>query len=123
MSLVFSSVKIVDIAYVTILYFVTGYMLSQIIDEKFKSIFKNYKTDSNRYLLFQIVLQIAVLGIFSYIFRNIIELIPYPLNGVGGYDHLLLKELRGPGLLTFFLILFSYNLQNKITIITSRNVN
>jgi hypothetical protein len=111
-----------DIAYVTVLFFSTGYIVAQTLEQIFKLIFGEYTEDSSPYLLYQVVLQVAVIGMVSYMFRNIIELIPYPLNGVEGYNHLKLKELTGPGLLTFFLMLFSYNLQQKIVIVRTRNL-
>lgn len=120
------SVKMLDIGYVTILFFIFGYYCAQILEgilTKFFGETKTYNQVSSFNLIIQIVLQIAIIGIISYVGRNIIELIPFPLNGYKGYDHLLLKELRGPGLLTFFFIIFSYNLQEKISIIKSRSLN
>jgi hypothetical protein len=121
-TLTFRAVKMGDIAYVTVLYFATGYVVAQVIEGIFKGIYGEYKYNSSSYLIFQIVLQVAVIGMVSYMFRNIVEHIPYPLDGVEGYNHKKLKELTGPGLLTFFIMLFSYNLQQKIAIVRNRNL-
>jgi hypothetical protein len=121
-TLTFRAVKMGDIAYVTVLFFATGYVVASVVETIFKGMFGEYKNDSSAYLLFQVVLQVAIIGMVSYIFRNVIENIPYPFDGVEGYNHKKLKELTGPGLLTFFLMLFSYNLQQKIVIVRNRNL-
>jgi hypothetical protein len=122
MTLSMRLVKITDIAYVNILYFIYGYYSSKLIENIFKQFYgdkSKFINDSKGKLIFQILLQVTVIGIMAYIGRNIIELIPFPLNNYAGYDHLKLKELSGAGLVTFYIFLFSYNLTSKIDIIRS----
>jgi hypothetical protein len=47
--------------------------------------------------------------------RNLVSLIPFPLNGVAGFDHSRLKELEGGEVLAVVLILFQRNLYDKVT--------
>lgn len=119
------SVKMLDIGYVTVLFFLCGYYGSGYLERFLENYFgtvRDYENRSNTRLLLEIIVQICLIGIAAYIGRNAIELIPYPLNGVKGYNHLKLKELTGPGLITFFFVIFSYNLQQKIMIIRNRKL-
>jgi hypothetical protein len=70
----------------------------------------------NIYLqLFHILLLIGFFGIISYIIRRIVREIPFPLNGMYGFDYLRLKELNESSTFTaIFLISFSVLIQKKI---------
>ena len=110
-------IKIIDIAYISIIYFIAAYYLAGIVDTIFVKWFgKDYKKKSKNALLLESIAQIVTIGIIAYIVRNIISLIPFPLDGVYGYKHLLLKELtESSGFFAVFFIYFQYNLQQKLT--------
>ena len=46
--------------------------------------------------------------------KNIVELIPFPLNEIYGYEHLRLKELHSAAIFTFAILYFQENLQKKL---------
>ena len=58
--------------------------------------------------------------ICAYIARNIIQLIPFPLEGVYGFEHLKVKEVSSGALLTMFATIFFYDFQNKLMFIRKR---
>jgi hypothetical protein len=104
-----------DIGYVTILYFIIAYILGYYLDILFLNIYGNdYENKSKIYLTLEVLLQISMVGIFAYIGRNIIQLIPSPLNGIGGFDHKQLKELSSSAFLLVFIFFFQKNLIEKI---------
>ena len=54
------------------------------------------------------------MGIIIYIVRNIIPLIPFPLDGIYGFDHLKVTEVTTGGTFSFAFLYFQVHYQNKI---------
>jgi len=116
--IILRTIKIVDISYIVVLYFIVGYLLGYNLDIIFLQIFGNdYKSKSKNVLILEVLLQIMIIGILSYIGRNIVLLIPFPLDGFYGFDHTLVREVRTGSFLTVFLLMFQFHLQDKINYI------
>ena len=113
----FRLVKSLDIAYVTLLFFIFSFYFASLTDHLFFKLFGSSNNPKNYIvLLLEISLQIAVgVGVLSYIIRNIVQLFPYPFNGYYKYDRSRMNELIKGSLISTFLILFQTNLQAKIT--------
>ena len=58
--------------------------------------------------------------IVVYILRNIVERIPFPLDGLFGYDHSRVIEIKGGILIAFAVITFQHNFKNKVTFLINR---
>lgn len=111
----FLGVKLLDIGYVTFLYFMFGLAFAKGFDLLYGKFNKDrYKTFSKWKLFLEILLHVFAIGVVAYILRNVVELIPFPLDGVAGFRHSLLKELEGGHILTIVLILFQKNLEEKV---------
>lgn len=122
--LIIRSIKILDIGFITIIYVFIAFFSSVIIDNKL-GIFNPKKEDKKSLfrLFMEISLHIYIIGVAIYIIRNIVELIPYPLNGYDGYDHSKLKELGG-GVIFIFVFLFYQNyLREKMKYFYTRMFN
>lgn len=120
--LIIRSIKIIDLVYITLIFFITGYIIGVLLDDFLYFRF-NKNNDKNKInkpkktkfqLIIEIFIQLTLIVIISYIARNLIELIPFPLDGIIGYQHLLVKELKTGSLFMIFMIMFSYNLQIKL---------
>ena len=119
--LLFRTIKIIDIAYITLLYFIIGYHSSYFLNEIFVKLYgTDFEKKTNFRLLMEVFTQIACIGIVSYIGRNLAQIIPFPLDGVNGFVHSKVKELSNGAFLTVFLITFQYSMQDKLLFIKNR---
>lgn len=112
----FLGVKLLDIGLTTTYFFVIGLVAAKVFDAvygKFKR--DDYKIMNKGLLFLDIVFHMFLIGITAYGLRNVIGLIPFPLEGVAGFEHRRLKELGGATALSLILLFFQDNLRNKIT--------
>ena len=118
----FRLVKSLDIMYVVAIQFIVAILLNVIIDGVLERIghleednTKIVYTYSNfvKHLLITILV-ISIFAVVSYFARLTIKHIPSPFNGIGGFQHIRLKELQEVGSLTAFLFLTSNYLDSKI---------
>lgn len=112
----FLGVKLLDIGLTTTYFFVIGLVAAKVFDAiygKFKS--DDYKKINKGLLFLDIVFHMFLVGITAYALRNVISLIPFPLEGVAGFEHKRLKELSGGTALSLILLFFQENLRDKIT--------
>jgi hypothetical protein len=119
--LIVRSIKILDIGYITAIYFTLGLILAKLCDKKLgkfdekkaskKSIFQH---------MFELFLYLWFIGVVIYIIRNLVPLIPFPLEGVYGFKHLKVKELTSATVFSIAFMYFQVYYQNKIKYIFSK---
>jgi len=111
----FVAVKLLDIGLVTVYFFILGLAAAKAFDGIMGNFAEeNYEKISTLQMFFEIVLQLFALGVIAYILRNLVKLIPFPLDGIGGFKHERLKELDGGEVMALVLILFQHNLIDKV---------
>ena len=107
--------KLLDIGYITAIYFTLGVMLAAFTDYLFGE-FDPAIEDTKSFI--QISLEAIGLmwlfGIIVYTVRNLVELIPSPVNGISGFDHLLVKELKNATVFVFVFLFFQNFFKSKI---------
>jgi hypothetical protein len=52
--------------------------------------------------------------------RNLVGLVPSPLDGLAGFQHARLKELQGGFILAVLIFMFQQSLRDKITSFAKR---
>lgn len=109
-------IKIIDIGYITVLYFIFAIFLAQSLDHIFIRLFGDDYESKGKYKVFlEFLCQIILTGIVAYIGRNVIQLIPFPLDGLYGFIHMRVKEVSSGSLLTSITSMFQLSLQEKIS--------
>ena len=115
----FHFIKLGDIALVGNYIFWLSLLLGLLLDKLLKSD-ENEETMadsedenskiSHRIKLFVLVfIQVGCVSMMAYFVRKAVQMIPYPLDGVAGFQHSKLKELNGGVLIAFALLLFGGN--------------
>jgi len=119
--LVLRSIKIVDIGYITSIYFTIAFFLSTYIDNKLGEFNKEEADQKTTLRLFgESVLHMYLMGVLVYVIRNLIEKIPFPLNGVQGFIHTKVKELTNATVFVFIFILYQKNFRAKLDYLRER---
>jgi hypothetical protein len=119
--LLFRVIKIIDIAYIAILYFTVAYMFGRYINMLFTNLYGiDFESKSTNVLYLEVLSQVIFIAIFCYIGKNLVQLIPFPLDGVNRFDHSRVKELSSGAFLTIFIVMFQYTMQNKLSFIKER---
>ena len=111
------SVKILDIGFITLIYFILGILFAKIYDNLYGR-FDDKKEKEKTFFVrtLELVGMIWACGVTIYIVKNIVELIPSPFNGFVGFDHLLMKELKNATVFTFIFLFSQVHLKNKISL-------
>jgi len=119
--LIIRSIKILDIGYITAIYITLGIILATICD---RNLGKFDETKESKKPLYQSIIELILylwfIGIVVYIVRNLVPLIPFPLNGIYGFDHLRVKEVTSAALFSFAFMYFQYNYQDKIKYVVDK---
>jgi len=106
---VFYAVKTTDIIYVTIIYFIFGYYIAKVTDSLCNSLFgTEFEKLSKNELIIQITFQMSLSVLLSYFCKKIIDIIPFPLEGLGGFTHYKLKEFTMSGGAFWMIGIFFY---------------
>lgn len=113
-------IKIIDIGFLAAIYFVLGILGSAIFDNLYGPFDDAYEQSKSTFRLWgEIILHLSLVGVSVYLLRNFVEKIPFPLNGIQGYDHNKVTELSG-GIILTFSILNQNVLRRKIEILYNR---
>ena len=119
----FVTAKMIDIGFLTVYYFIFGLCTAFLFDTILGTFNEQeYDNKSTAFILLEILLQFFIIGIVVYVMRNIIERIPSPVEGVGGFQHIRLKEIGGGVIGTIIIIGFQKNLQDKLAYCRKRFV-
>lgn len=118
--IILRSIKILDIGYITAIYFVLGIILAKLCDKKLGKFDEKKASEKSIYRhIFEMILYLWFIGVVIYIIRNLVPLIPFPLDGVYGFQHLKVKELIYATVFPISFLYFQQYYQNKLKYIFS----
>jgi len=107
----FLTAKLLDIGCVTVYYFFAAFVLSWIVDRWMGPFDKEHHEKKPLLrLIAEILFQFFLLGVLTYVMRNIIGRIPFPLEGLGGFQHERLKEAHEAGVFVIVFLFFQEHL-------------
>ena len=109
------SIKILDIGFITAIYFSLGLFLAKACDDvagEFDEEKENQKPIWK--IIIELIFYFWFIGIVIYVVRNVIPLIPFPLDRIFGFDHMMVKELTNAMAFTITFIYFQKYYQAKI---------
>lgn len=104
-------IRILGVAYVGALSFILAFLASHWLDQITPDL--NKKQKKWRTFL-AVVLQFGLIGALIFLSRGLIKKIPFPLEGVAGYKHAQLGELRSLPLIVFIFMFFQRKTQEKM---------
>lgn len=107
--------KILDIGYITVIYFFLGIGLAKLFDKLYGKF--DPKQEEKKSFLRQTLELIGMMwlsGVVIYIIRNLVEFIPSPFNGIAGFDHLRVKELKNATVFAFIFLFFQSYFKEKL---------
>ena len=115
--------KVVDLGLVAFYYFIFALVFSVLLNLLTRVYERATNADANKTTLrlgFEIIANIFFIAVSFWVIRNIVERIPYPLDGLGGYRHSRLAQTTTAAIATLTLILFQTALTDKIREFNSR---
>jgi hypothetical protein len=114
-------IKMLDIGYITIIYFIFAVTVGKIFNYFFGEYNPNVDTHkSNIRIGIELCGIIWMLGISTYIIRNIVELIPSPFNNIYDFHHKRVKELSSAGVYTLILYQCMSYFRGKLNLFITR---
>lgn len=115
------SIKILNIGWATVAYFVMAILTIFVLDKIYgKFDLKKYEQISIFDLSKSIVLYVWLIGVITYLARNLFPLMPFPFDGFMGYDHNMVKEVTSAATFGTFVVLFNERLQGYYTVIKQK---
>lgn len=116
-------IKLIDITYLTIIY-VTLSIIFSIYLNRLIGPFDKAKANkkSTLRLVLEIYLNFAVIAIAAYIIRNLVEVIPFPLDDIYDFDHTQVHELNGGIIFGFAIFYYQINLCDKINYLFNERI-
>lgn len=116
-----NGVRLLDIGYITMLYFLLGFLFAKITDNVLGEFDPNAANAKSRYtLLLEVFIHLWVYGITVYAVRNVVQYTPSPFHRVCCLDHTTVKELQSTAIFTLVYLTFNIHLREKLTYMYGR---
>ena len=115
------AVKAFSISYIYAIQFLLSFLVALSLNKIFKDFDPSEAEKKSPFVLvLEILGQLILVGILSFVIRNIMSLFPYPLDGVYGVVTSRIKEFTSAPLIPFILLFFYRNLKDKMSYLFNR---
>ena len=114
MSIHFRLTKIADIVFITILYFAAGFLTAKIYDTYVVPEVNPKEKESTLEKVLHVLWYVSLTAVAIYLWRNIIEHIPSPFEGVAGLKHHKVHELIEAPILIFAIFFYQRHLDERM---------
>jgi hypothetical protein len=123
--LIIKLIKVLDIFFASFVYICAAFLVSLILDKYFFPKFNEEKEKKKKFIIsvFEVCFIVGLIGVISYVIRNLIQMIPFPLDGLYGFKHLMVGEVRSGALFSAYVILLNSYLQKKLIVIKNKFSN
>lgn len=116
-------IKCIALIYVSIFYVFSGISISYFVDRYITPPFFPNEENNKKSILklsSEISIIVGFLVVLSYFTRNIIQLIPFPLDKSFGFNYSDVKEVQSGGILTGMLLTYCLSLESKVKELKSK---
>jgi hypothetical protein len=115
-------IKMFDMGYTNVLFGIPALFVATFLNDRVyaKIQIGDIKNDEDKTLpaiLTEVLICLTISGIVAYILRNLLQMIPFPLEGIYGFQHMRVGEVKSGMIISMFLLFMSSNLVNKIKIL------
>jgi len=124
MEINFTLIKVMDLAYIAIIYCFTAVILSVITNK-----IKDYLPEQNNYdkstlqLVFEIIAYVWYIAVIVYIVRNMVAHIPSPFDNRFGFSHIKMKELHSAGMFSIIFVHLQEEFIDKLKYLRDDRLN
>ena len=113
--IILRGIKIIDIGFITAIYLLLGIILARLCDRMNGEFDKEKENKKPLWkILVEVILYLWFIGIVIYVVRNVVPLIPFPLDGMYGFNHLMVKEVTNAMAFIITFMYFQNYYQDKI---------
>lgn len=115
------TIKLFDIGYSSAAYFIFAIITVLVLNRlSGPYITEDEEKKSTMRIMIDIVFRVWLIGVLAYIVRNIYHAMPWPLEGVHGYQHLRLKEVSESTIFVAFVVVLDVHLQEQVSALKKR---
>lgn len=112
--IIIRSLKCLDISLLGCYYLILGVSAALLINKLLEMNEKEMEKSSTSKLILILFLNTSLIMIAAYFMRKIVSYIPFPLEGLYGYQHSRVKEIKGGVIIAFSIIILQTNFKNVL---------
>lgn len=122
----FILVKFVAIFYYSIIYFIFGFISSVLLNMVIPPLYDDNENQTiNRgdwLIILEIIMNFGIISIVFFMVRKIVKMLPFPLEGIMGFEKARLRELQGGIIIASIFFNFQPKLLKKLNYIKDKYI-